>query len=435
LKTRLIIVLLFVTWALALHGQAPVIDGYEPGEGLVFSHKDDYKIRFTGFLQPMVENRYYPEVAERKNYLRFRMRRLVTRMSGDAGGGKFNYQLQVDLTGSGDAGGDGAGRNYLMDAWVSWKPNKSIEIILGQDNSPTDSREMGMLSNALQLVERSPVALAFASIREFGMFIHTRVPVGEKSVLLPSFALTNGDGANVREKDRGGLKIGGRLDFQPFGNFANRGRFRQADVERELTPKLIFGANYSYNHGISDRRGRVSGSILYLDSAGNELLPNYTKYGVDFLFKYKGFSMLGEYINANVSVPGAIYQRVRNDGSTTPSFLVNDVQDVESYVKGRIIVGSGFNLQAGYLFLNGISVDGRYAKFMPQTHSFLWNPTFYNRNSFYTLCVSKYFGRHYGAKLQASVSYNVAEKGTLTVGATPLIGNEITGLLMLTFAL
>lgn len=435
MKTRILTALLFAVTCLGLQAQSPVIDGYEPGEGLVFNHKDDYKIRLSGFLQPSLENRYYPENSDRKNYLRFRMRRMITRLSGDAAGGKFNYQLQVDLTGSGDAGGDGESRNFLMDAWVSWKPNNNFEIVLGQDNSPTDSREMGMVSNALQLVERSPVTLAFASIREFGMFVHTRIPVGDKSVLLPSFALTSGDGANVRERDRGGLKVGGRLDFQPFGNFTNKGRYRQADVERELTPKLIFGVNYSYNHGISDRRGRESGSILYLDSAGNEVLPNYTKFGVDFLFKYKGFSMLGEYINADASVPNALSQRVRNDGSVTGSFLVDNVQNVDAYVKGRIIVGSGFNLQAGYLFMNGISIDGRYAKFLPQKHSFLWNPTFFNRTSFYTLCVSKYFGRHYGAKLQASVSYNVAEQGTLTVGRTPLVGNEITGLLMLTFAL
>lgn len=435
MKSRLLFGIFWIGFFLSVLAQNPASDGYEPGEGLILTNKSDYKIRFSGFLQPMVESKYYPEMSEAKDYQRFRMRRLVTKLSGDAANEKIRYQLQVDLTGSSDAGGDGAGRNFLMDAWVAWQPIKQLEIIVGQDNPCTDSREMGMVSNALQMVERSPVALAFASIREFGLFVNTQFKVSNNTVILPSFALTNGDGSNLTEPDRGGLKIGGRIDFQPFGNFNNKGRYRQVDMERELTPKLIFGGNFSHNTGISDRRGRESGSILYLDIVGNESLPSYQKLGFDFLFKYKGFSVLGEYINARATVPGNISQRVRGDGSTTPSFLVNGIQDVQSYVQGRMILGSGFNVQAGYLFLNGISVDARFSKFNPATYSFLKNPTFYNRSTFYTLCVSKYLSRNYGAKIQASVSYNIAEAGTNTVVGIPLIGNEFTGLLMITLAL
>lgn len=427
---------IFVLWLNGYVGaQNPSAGGYEPGEGLVLTSKNDYKIRFSGFIQPMVESRIYPDMDGQKSFQRFRMRRLVTKMTGDAAKQKINYQLQVDLTGNSDAGGDGTGSDYLMDAWVSWQPIKQLEVVVGQDNPCTDSREMGMVSNALQLVERSPVALAFASIREFGLFLNGRLKTGGNFTILPSFALTNGDGSNVLSPDRGGLKVGGRIDFLPFGTFNNKGQYRQVDMERELTPKLIFGANFSYNNGISDRRGRQSGTILYLDSTGKELLPSYQKFGVDFLFKYRGFSMLGEFISAKAMVPSKIFQRVRNDGSTTPSFLVNGVQDMPAYVRGRMILGSGFNLQAGYLFLNGFSVDARYSKLNPETNSFLRNGTFFNRSEFYTLCLSQYLGRHYGAKIQASISYNKAEAGTNTVSGRPLVGNEFTGLLMITLAL
>lgn len=435
MKKSIFVLVFCVGWIGLCQAQNPTSEGYEPGEGLILTNKNDYSIRFSGFIQPMVESRFYPDMAGTNDFQRFRMRRLVTKLTGDAGNEKISYQLQVDLTGNSDAGGDGTGSNYLMDAWIAWKPIKQLEITVGQDNSPTDSREMGMLSNALQLVDRSPVALAFASIREFGIFVNGRLKVGNNSTILPSFALTNGDGSNVFTKDRGGLKVGGRIDFLPFGNFNNKGQYRQVDMERELTPKLIFGANFSHNTGISDRRGRQSGTILYLDSAGKELLPSYQKFGIDFLFKYKGFSMLGEYVNASAIVPDQIAQRVRNDGSSTPSFLVDGIEDMPAYVKGRMILGSGFNLQAGYLFLNGFSVDARYSKLNPETNSFLRNPTFYNRPESYTLCLTKYLGRNYGAKIQASVSYNKAETGTSTVIGTPLVGNEFTGLLMLTLAL
>ena len=69
-------------------------------------------------------------------------------------------------------------------------------------------------------------------------------------------------------------------------------------------------------------------------------LPNtkvYIKYGFDFLYKYRGFSALGEFVSTNANVPDGIYERVRNDGSTSTEFIVNgEPVDVKDYVKNRI---------------------------------------------------------------------------------------------------
>ena len=411
------------------------VESYEPGEGIHITNEKDYNIRFSGFLQPMVESRFYPDMEGKKDFQRFRMRRMIAKLSGEAKEKQISYQLQIDLTGSSDGGGDGTSNNYLMDAWVGWKPNRNLEIVVGQENSPTDSREMGMTSTSLQMIDRSPVALAFSSIREFGVFVNTQFKAGRNAILLPSVALTNGDGANVFAKDHGGMKIGGRLDYLPFGKFGNGGQFRQTDMERELTPKLVIGATYSYNSGISDRRGRQSGTILYLDSLGKETLPDYQKFGIDFLFKYRGFSVLGEFIKTSATVPKTISQRVRTDGTAATTFLVNGVQDMPNYVKGRLMLGTGFNIQAGYLFTNGFSIDARYTKLQADANSFLNNATFYNRPEFYSLCASRYLGRNYGAKVQASVSWNKANAGSLTVNGKPLTGNELTAALMFTFSL
>ena len=411
------------------------VESYEPGEGIHITNEKDYNIRFSGFLQPMVESRFYPDMEGKKDFQRFRMRRMIAKLSGEAKEKQISYQLQIDLTGSSDGGGDGTTNNYLMDAWVGWKPNRNLEIVVGQENSPTDSREMGMTSTSLQMIDRSPVALAFSSIREFGVFVNTQFKAGRNAVILPSVALTNGDGANVFAKDHGGMKIGGRLDFLPFGKFGNGGQFRQTDMERELTPKLVIGATYSYNSGISDRRGRQSGTVLYLDSLGKETLPDYQKFGVDFLFKYRGFSVLGEFIKTSATVPKAISQRVRTDGTAATTFLVNGVQDVTNYVKGRMMLGTGFNIQAGYLFTNGFSIDARYTKLQADANSFLNNATFYNRPEFYSLCASRYLGRNYGAKVQASVSWNKANAGSVTITGKPLTGNELSAAVMFTFSL
>jgi hypothetical protein len=276
----------------------------------------------------------------------------------------------------------------------------------------------------LQLVERSRLTSAFASIREFGVFIEGSYRLGPTAYLKPSLALTNGDGLNVYSSDFGGLKYGGRLDFLPFGLFTRFGQFRQVDMVRENSPKLVVGGTYSVNNGMSSRRGRTSGTILYLDDENNVALPDYTKYGVDFLFKFRGFSMLGEFAGSSANVPDNITQRVRNDGTTSRALEVDGVQDVENYIKGRMMLGNAFNIQAGYIFKNLWSIDGRYTYIDADKHSFLNNGTFYNRPEYYTVGVSKYFARNYGIKVQGSFTYVEADQGSNGLDGNPIIGDE-----------
>ena len=76
-----------------------------------------------------------------------------------------------------------------------------------------------------------------------------------------------------------------------------------------------------------------------------------------------------------------------------------------NYVKGRMMLGSAYNIQMGYLFKNGFSIDSRYTHLIADENSFLNNETFYNRPNYYTLGVSKLLGRNYGFKVQASVTH------------------------------
>jgi hypothetical protein len=281
-----------------------------------------------------------------------------------------------------------------------------------------------MGSQTLQLPERSRLTSAFAVAREFGIFASGEFKATNDLIFRPSLSLTNGDGTNVFRRDIGGFKYGGRLSILTFGKFTNLGQFRQADVVRELTPKLLIGLAYSTNNGVSSRRGEGNGAILYLDSVGNYSLPNYTKYGVDFLFKYKGFSLLGEFVYSTAKVPTNITTRIRNDGSTSNVMLVNGVQDVENYVKGRMMLGKGYNIQGGYLFKNKYSVDARYTYLDADANSFLNNPTVYNRPKYYTVGLSKYLSRGYGFKVQASITYVELEPGSLDIIGRPISQNE-----------
>ena len=410
--------------------QSIKLDTYKYGEGLRLNNDSDYSMRISGFVQPFAEVKEYTGNNEQDLETRFRMRRIRLRLDGDLGSERFNYRFAVDLSGSGEV--DEEVSNYLLDATISYDITKRIKATFGQRATYTDNRELFMASNSLQLVERSRLTSAFASIREFGLFVQGRFKTGNMGYVKPYFVLTNGDGQNVFNKDRGGLKVGGRIDYLPFGLFTNFGQFRQADIMRENIPKLVIGANLSHNDGMSSRRGRESGSIIYLNENDEESLPSFTKYGVDFLLKYKGFSAIGEYVKTTSTVPDDITQRVRNDGSTSMNFEVNGVQDVVGYVRGRMMLGDAFNFQAGYLFKNGYSIDGRYTHLRADDNSFLNNGAFYDRPNYYTLGISKYISRDYGAKIQTSWTYVDGGDGITDNNGDALPGNEWIARLMLT---
>ena len=388
------------------YSQGLEMQSYKFGDGLRFVGESGQSVRLTGYAQPMAELKQTEGYDESSS--RYRMRRLRLRIDGQTKDPRFKYRLQVDLSGVSEIGE--ANEDPLMDAYIDYAPNNSFSAKFGQRTTYADNRELWMSSNSLQLAERSRLTSAFASIREFGIFVTGRIKSGRGSFLRPYFVLSNGDGKNVMGNDRGGLKLGGRIDYLPFGLFTNIGQFRQIDVMREQVPKLVVGIHYSHNSGMSSRRGRYSGRILYLNNNDEESLPDYSKYGVDFLFKYRGFSALGEYVKSSAMVPVDITQRVRNDGTISMDFTPGvdgngDLNDIINYVKGRMMLGSAYNFQLGYLFKNNFSIDGRYTHLIADENSFLNNATFYNRPNYYTLGVTKLSGRNYGFKIQASLTY------------------------------
>ncbi|MEM9053251.1 MAG: porin [Bacteroidota bacterium] len=403
-------------------GQGTVMEKYTFGNGFRFVGESGYRITMRGFVQPSYDFRTYTDTSLDETLSRFRMRRVRFRLDGNSPNQRITWRLQVELSGNSEA--DANLNRLLMDAWIGYQATKQIRIRFGQKNTPTDNRELLMRSQTLQLVERSRITSAFGTIREFGLFIDGNFKVGQRSRLRPSLVITTGEGDNVYTPDLGGLKYGGRLDFLPFGTFVNLGQYHQVDMMRELTPKLVFGVAYSVNEGMSSRRGRNGGDILYFDADTTLSLPDYSKFIFDFIFKYKGFSAIGEFVSTSASVPDDIAIRQRNNGSFTDGFDVDGERDVENYVKGRMMLGRAYNIQMGYLFKNRISVDSRYTFMDADEHSFLNNGTFYNRPQYYTFGLTKFLSKNYGFKIQGSVTYVEADEGSNDLSGNPMDGNE-----------
>lgn len=379
------------------------VQNYQLGEGWSYQ-SGPFTGEIIALIQPHLEWKYGPSEVFSDATVRTRLRRARVRFAGDHRDSRFYYRLTLDLSGTSEL--DDAQGIMLFQSFVGYRLTPQHRITLGQRGNPAGPREMQMNSGTLQLVERSRVSSAFATIAEMGIFYDGRMRLTGKQFLRPALAITTGDGANPLGRDYGGLKYAARLDWVPNGLFTRFGQFRQADLVRERTPKIIVGAYANFNQGMSSRRGREQGAILYLDANLDPLLPNYAQVGVDALLKYRGFSLLAEWIQAQAYVPEGIAYRVRNDGSVASTFEINGVNDVSAYVRNRMMNGSGFNMQAGYVLPSNWSVDVRATQLNPADFSFLRNGAFYDRPQYYTIGLTHYASRWYGLKHQLSATRN-----------------------------
>jgi hypothetical protein len=162
------------------------------------------------------------------------------------------------------------------------------------------------------------------------------------------------------------------VEFLPLGAFDKRGDYSEADLAREPKPKLSIASGWSYNEG-SVRTGGQLGGLL------NAPLNIHT-FISDFIFKYRGFSLYGEYID--------------RAATTSPVTIMEGEKDRYIYQ------GTGVLLQSGYLFKNNFEIAARYARISPDAEIQSYEDICDN----YALCFSKYLKGH-RLKLQTDVTY------------------------------
>lgn len=222
----------------------------------------------------------------------FRIRRAKTKFEGWIYSKNIKYELQMNWPGSGSA---------LEDANLNWdvKGDKSFQLKVGQFKAPFGRQELTS-SGSQQFVDRTAVSNEFAKGRDIGIMIHGQ-PMGGK--LDWRFGIFNGAGINTSSNDNDAYQYSARLGFQPFGDV----KYSEGDFESSDRPLLGIGINYNAN----DKHGATTGDDV-----------DRTTLGIDFAFKYSGFSVTGEYFDAE------------NDRETGSDF------DNE-----------GFYVQAGYFFV------------------------------------------------------------------------------------
>jgi phosphate-selective porin OprO and OprP len=318
-------------------------------------------------------------------------------------------RLNLPSTNNSITTGNRAFNTTLQEAYLEYRPNIKHIFNIGLRADYIDTRELRCQGENLGFITRSGVSEAFDAIFDYGIRYKGNYKLGGKHLLRPYFSITTGDSRSSLQRNFGGFRYGMRLDYLPFDKFSQGGEYYWDDIFREPKPKLVVGVVYNYNDGASSAVGTNGGRWLYGDAKQKIILPTNTRWIVDYLFKYQGFYSLGSYVTSSANVPNNITGEFRLDGTFTPYSPSQTIDQTNNRVRSRLNLGSGYNVQAGYIFSNDISIGFRYATVSREDNA----AAFANYDKFYTTVISKYLYKH-DLKLQAEFGFNQLQEALQT---------------------
>jgi phosphate-selective porin OprO/OprP len=307
------------------------------------------------------------------------VRRARLKFDGFAYSTKLTYKLELGLSNRDISGASEFTSNsprYILDAVLKWNFSGNFVLWMGQTKLP-GNRERVISSGDLQQVDRSLLNSRFNIDRDIGVQLRHHFNLSDKFIVKEIFAISQGEGRNITTGNLGGHQYTSRVEFLPMGNFSSKGDYKGSDLKFEPKPKLAIGITFDLNNNAVKNRSN-QGSYMVNDIGFYE--TNITTFFVDAMFKYKGFSLMGEYANRDAKDPFS----KNSDGSLT----------------GDIVqVGNGLNLQTGYLLSKTVELSGRYTNI-----SLDKNIVGKAAENQYTLGLSKYVLGH-KLKIQSDVSY------------------------------
>ncbi len=345
----------------------------EAGKGIQFTSADSsFTMAISGRIQSVFEAR--SDVTNETTGADFLLRRSRLNIQGTAFNPKFSYRIQLGFAHGDITSANSSVQNNLVlrDAMLFYDANKWLRIGFGQTKLP-GNRQRQVSSANLQLVERSISNNNFTLDRDKGVWIYTNFKIN-KTVLKSTIAISSGEGRIVSDKN-GKLCYSARVEFLPFGDFSKKGDYIEADIDREIKPKLSIAGVYSFNEASTRIMGQL-GDYLY-----NSEIANIQYFGADLIFKYNGFSIESEF-----------YTRNSNRG------IITNMKDATQ--RNYIISGNTFMIQSGYFVTKKNEIAARYAQITPENSV----ASIMNIQKEYVLGLSHYFNKH-SLKLQSDVTY------------------------------
>ena len=314
--------------------------------------KTSFKFKYGARVQTRFDlSRVQESGANSESELYFRRVRLKS--DGHFFTPKLEYKLEIDVIGG-----------QILDAVLKWNFYKNFVLWAGQTKL-RGNRERVISSQNLQFVDRSLLNSKFTLDRDIGFWLMHHFKAGN-GVIREVISVSRGEGRDIFEDhpmpiDQG-LDYTARLEYLPFGNFTNKGDYKGSDLEREPKPKLSLGLTFDYNENAVKTNGQ-KGSIT-----GSE--ANLISWIGDMMFKYRGFSVMTEYVD----------RRVCNCNNLTIEQYDDLVQD--------FYTGTALNAQSGYVFKNNFELAARYTQVRPLEE------TSFNDLTDYTFALSKYIVGH-----------------------------------------
>jgi phosphate-selective porin OprO and OprP len=309
----------------------------------------------------------------------FLIRRARLKFDGFAYSPKLKYKMELGLSnrdiGAQDISKYNSASNVVMDAYLVYNFYKGFSILAGQTKLP-GNRERVISSGNLQFVDRSRLNSRINLDRDIGIQLIHAANLGKQAKLKSTFAFSQGEGRNMTTGNIGGYEYTFRTEFYPFGSFTSKGDYVGSSIKREEKPKLAIGATVDYN----ERAGRTRGNLGSFINASPDQLKTLKTAFVDMMFKYQGFSMMGEYA-------------IRGTADKNPQ-VIDDL----GTVLAKYYTGSALNLQAGYMFKKNYEFALRYTKVVPH------NATVGVDENQYFIGFSRYFKGH-NLKLQTDFGY------------------------------
>jgi hypothetical protein len=349
--------------------------GYD--RGLYTQFKDKFRLKIRIRIQPRYTdshfNSAYNTIGDAKNYPSvssagvisatkhaedlafFGVHRTRLVFEGFAFSPDINYfvQFRNDTADSTTQLGGSRSTTQLYDAYLTFKQIPLANLRLGQYRTHFGRQEF-FSSALLQFVDRGFVAEAFVpnviDRRDQGVTIFSDQ---EKYPVNYAFGVFNGVGINL---NRLGLSTPGNANELMYvgritADILGKPGYPEGDLANSQTPQLAVGASYGYNGGLQTNttgagsNNQVSTAIASLGNGRllNQGVVDIGTGGLDFIVKYKGFSLQAEGFVRNV--------------------------DTHDHSK-RIGNATGYYVQTGYFLIpSKFEVVGRWSAMDPDTRA------------------------------------------------------------------
>ncbi len=347
--------------------------GYD--RGIYTQFKDKFRLKIRIRIQPRYTdshfNSSYNTIGDAKNYPGvssagvisatkhaealdiFGVHRTRLVFEGFAFSPDINYfvQFRNDTADSSTQLGGARSTTQLYDAYLTLKQVPWANLRFGQYRTHFGRQEF-QSSAFLQFVDRGLVAEAFVpnviDRRDQGVTIFSDQ---EKYPVNYAFGAFNGVGINL---NRLGLSTPGNANELMYvgritADILGKPGYPEGDLANSQTPQLAVGVSYGYNGGLQTNttgvgsNNQVSTAIASLGNGRllNQGVVDIGTGGLDFILKYKGFSLQSEGFVRNVDT----HDHSKQIGNAT-----------------------GYYVQAGYFLVpKTIEVVGRYNAMDPDT--------------------------------------------------------------------